>query len=483
MDARSRSTRSPGAPAAVLIDKSAGGDEIGQTTGLSDIACPALTSCTAVDGNGQKVTFDPGSPGTPSIVRIDAGNQLVAVSCALQTACTAIDQSQQVTFDPVAPGHPKPTPVFTGFGIGLAGLACPLPTRCVAVRASSELTFNPRSPGKPKQKTIDPVSDIGISDVVCPSATRCVAVDGNGGEVLFDPRTGKPVKPAVFISEGAQFEAVSCPSERQCTIVDNDGGMLTFNPSTGKKIAAATIDSAVGLNAPSGDSSNNLDGVACPTATLCAAVDTLGNAVTFNPRSKHAAKQQAIDPGNSLAAVACPSSTECVAVDSLGRALLGEPPSGAWSVEPVPGATAFTDVTCRSPAECVAVDSAGDAFLGAGHSTAEIKGWLANLLVPRAGAATIGAVLKTGGYKLVFAALYAETVQIRWFNASLGSHVLVASGSISFSKARDATLKIKLTAAGRRLLRRSSKLKLDARGTVTSAGHAVTTTGAFTLSR
>ena len=46
-------------------------------------------------------------------------------------------------------------------------------------------------------------------------------------------------------------------------------------------------DTLVGLDAPSGDSNDELDAIACPSATRCTAVDTLGNVVTFNPRSSH----------------------------------------------------------------------------------------------------------------------------------------------------------------------------------------------------
>jgi hypothetical protein len=88
--------------------------------------------------------------------------------------------------------------------------------------------------------------------------------------------------------------------------------------------------------------------------------------VTFNPRSSRAAKPTAIDAsGGGLAAVACPSATECVAVDSLGRAVIGDPAGGTWSVEPIAGATALVHIACPSTGECVAVDSAGDAFVGA----------------------------------------------------------------------------------------------------------------------
>ena len=164
------------------------------------------------------------------------------------------------------------------------------------------------------------------------------------------------------VENGESLIADACPAKTQCTAVDNDGQMETFQPLTGKHIASATIDKPVGLDAPSGDSDNELDAVACTSAKICIAVDTLGNAVTFNPRSRHSATPTAIDPGHALLAIACPSSKECVAVDSAGRALQGAPDNHTWTVEPLPDATPLLGVACVSTSECVAVDDAGQEF-------------------------------------------------------------------------------------------------------------------------
>ncbi len=93
------------------------------------------------------------------------------------------------------------------------------------------------------------------------------------------------------------------------------------------------------------------------------AVDTLGNVVTFNPRSARKATPTAVDHGNALTAVACRSMTQCVLVDSAGRVLSGNPHRGGWTVTALRGASALTAVTCRRNGPCVAVDSTGDAFL------------------------------------------------------------------------------------------------------------------------
>jgi hypothetical protein len=62
--------------------------------------------------------------------------------------------------------------------------------------------------------------------------------------------------------------------------------------------------------------------------------------------------------------------------------------------------------------------------------------------------------------------------------------VPVAPGRLTRSGARDATIKIKLTAAGNRLLKQAQKLKLTAKGTFTPTGkNPVTATRTFSVKR
>jgi hypothetical protein len=81
--------------------------------------------------------------------------------------------------------------------------------------------------------------------------------------------------------------------------------------------------------------------------------------------------------------------------------------------------------------------------------------------------ASVAAILRAGGYQPKVSALAAGTLSITWSTGS-GTHgtrsVVVASGSKTFSKAGAAKLKIKLTKAGRALLKRSRHLKLTAAG-------------------
>jgi hypothetical protein len=82
--------------------------------------------------------------------------------------------------------------------------------------------------------------------------------------------------------------------------------------------------------------------------------------------------------------------------------------------------------------------------------------------------ASIAAILGHGGYPTTAFVPVPGTLTITWSSGSSGTHatrsVVVASGSKTFRKAGAAKLKIKLTRAGRALLKRSKHLKLTVAG-------------------
>ena len=188
---------------------------------LVGVACPSTSQCTAVDGGGKQVTFDPTSPGTPTPTSVGVdGWGLDAVACPSTSQCTAGDGSdQEVTFDPTSPGTPIPT------NLGLTGYAA-------------------------------------LTGVACPSTSQCTAVGGIGQEVTFDPATGSVTAGPTTIDGSNFLSGVACPSTSQCTAVDGDGHQVTFDPTLSGTPTPTTIDGT-----------NSLSGVACPSTSQCTAVD------------------------------------------------------------------------------------------------------------------------------------------------------------------------------------------------------------------
>jgi lysophospholipase L1-like esterase len=126
-------------------------------------------------------------------------------------------------------------------------------------------------------------------------------------------------------------------------------------------------------------------------------------------------------------------------------------------------------------------------------SVAQIKKSLSVALVPHGKSAKIAAILKAGSYTVSFKALAAGNAAIHWYLVPPRAHLamgknrkplLVATGRLRFLNAGTRELKIKLTRAGKRLLRHSRTTRLTASGTFTPTGkHPILATKTFTLTR
>jgi hypothetical protein len=107
-----------------------------------------------------------------------------------------------------------------------------------------------------------------------------------------------------------------------------------------------------------------------------------------------------------------------------------------------------------------------------------IAALLGHGLRPQGKAAKIATLVEDQGFTASFTALGPGTLVIAWYyepparpgSTTRAKPILVASGHMAFSSARTAKVKIKLTPAGKRLLKAVKSLKLTARGTFTAAG-------------
>jgi hypothetical protein len=108
-------------------------------------------------------------------------------------------------------------------------------------------------------------------------------------------------------------------------------------------------------------------------------------------------------------------------------------------------------------------------------SAAQIAAMLSSLLVPHGANAHIAALLRRGQYVLTSGQLPAGQLTISWFAAPTAAHasaskpVLIAVGRLAFSQPAT-RLAIKLTLAGRHMLRRASRLKVTIKATLRPTG-------------
>jgi peptidoglycan/xylan/chitin deacetylase (PgdA/CDA1 family) len=157
----------------------------------------------------------------------------------------------------------------------------------------------------------------------------------------------------------------------------------------------------------------------------------------------------------------------------------------------VVGPQAATTTGTSQPA-AVTAPSSGGGVDGSGSSTgdtpaapraltptvtaAQILKILTSQLAPPAKLTRIAALLKAVRLSQSFSAPGAGRLELRWFLVPKGAHLtkatplLVASGAHAFARAGKGTIKLRLTARGRRLLEKSKSLRLVAKGVFTPRG-------------
>ncbi|MGH9170877.1 MAG: DUF6531 domain-containing protein [Acidimicrobiales bacterium] len=140
------------------------------------------------------------------------------------------------------------------------------------------------------------------------------------------------------------LEGISCPSQTMCVAVDDDGGVVAYDGTS------YSYTSGV-------DSTRPLTSVSCASTSFCAAVDSSGNVLTYNGSTWSVPDD--IDSTRSLTSVSCPSSSFCAAVDSSGNVVTYD--GSTWSSpSDIDSTRSLTSVSCPSSSFCAAVDSSGN---------------------------------------------------------------------------------------------------------------------------
>jgi molybdopterin-binding protein len=278
---------------------------------LFGVSCASTTACTAVGSvtnrAGATVPLAErwnGSRWSSQRIRRSAAmngrslNYLAAVSCASTHACVSVGYSGNrlgtsgVTLAARWDGTHwtiQPTPRPSGASVSfLSAVSCASPSYCTAVgdfikRAGAGVTLALRWSGTrwSIQRTPTPAaaSSVQLAGVSCTSSGSCTAVgffsDVTGIEVMLAERwngatwtiqrTRYPVG-----ARYVQLVGVSCASPKACTAVG------FYNDHTGIDVVLAERWNGTTWTiqpiGPAGAGSNSLEGVSCPSKTVCTAV-------------------------------------------------------------------------------------------------------------------------------------------------------------------------------------------------------------------
>jgi hypothetical protein len=144
--------------------------------------------------------------------------------------------------------------------------------------------------------------------------------------------------------------------------------------------------------------------------------------------------------------------------------------------EPAPASSGGSTSTGSQPTGSSPASTSSGTTPTATISSAQIAALLGQQLIPSGKAATIPVLLKDGGLTMSFKALEAGTLSVQWYEVPAGAKLakkakvkpaLVASGQMTFSVAGTGKIKVRLTAEGKRLLKRAKQLKVEAKGIFT----------------
>jgi hypothetical protein len=484
---------------------------IGPPESLSSVSCPSSLLCLVGYSSGN-ILFSTTPTGAASVwgqpISIDpygrGGYGINGLSC-VPGLCVVVDGNGDVvtSTDPTGGvGAWHPPEHVDGTSNGFGGVSCrsegtPTTTLCVAVDDGTGDVVTSTNPTGGASAWITSIVDgkHPLNAVTCPSVSLCVATDGEGNIVASTDPSGGASHWTTTHVDGNKFglyPVLACPSVSLCVASDGEGDVVSSTDPLGGASAWSKPVSA--------DGNGDIDSLSCPSVNLCVGTDGTGNVVTSTDPTGGASEWTTtnVEGGesfqNALSGVSCPSAELCLVVDVDGRVIIGTPSlsDGSTSNQSngASDGTTSGSGSARGGSSNKTSDSVGSAA-AASVSTAQIAAALGQQLTPSGRLATIAGLLKGDDFAIRLKALEAGTALINWVETPGGARsatnarvksILVASGRHTFPAAGTATVKLKLTAAGRGLLKHASRLILTARGTFTPIDKApVSTTKVFVL--
>ncbi|HEV2450705.1 MAG TPA: hypothetical protein VGS62_02105, partial [Streptosporangiaceae bacterium] len=216
-----------------------------------------------------------------------------------------------------------------------------------------------------------------LGRVSCTSATACEVVgDSSGGSglvTLAERWNGTSwtiqTTPNASGEASNQLNGLSCPSATTCTAVGSSANGTNTVPLA--ETWNGTSWSIQTTPDPSGSTFNPLNGVSCASVTACVAV---GDGFAENWNGTNWSVHAIVSTKHDLFSVSCVSATDCTAVGSVYKQAIqfyvAESWNGTkWTLDNLPLSTSYdtdllTDVSCQNANSCTAVGEYHDPVNG-----------------------------------------------------------------------------------------------------------------------
>lgn len=401
------------------------------------------------DGGGGQANFGPSTTLDPQITL--AASSLQAPTCE-EEGFTAETNNLNLSGTPALGNEGSPTIEFAQTNGTATVPSCATAAGSGPVETDTELSIAPSSPATNQTVTLTATVSVG-PDI--PSGS--VAFD-NGGAVISGCATRPVALNGSLYTATCQtsFTAASSPESLSATFTPSSPSLET-STSSADDLAIAPDSTATSL--------------AVSTAT-----PVVGRSVAYT-------------------ATVTPSESGTALPSGSVEFLDGGSAISACSTLPLSTRTASCTVSYASTeSHRITARYLGDVNFTSSTSSgqtvwvepseAQVKAALDAVLVPSGKAAKLAAILRARGYAYTFTAPSAGALAVDWEARVKRKTVLVAVTSRVIRAAKKASEELKLTSAGRELLRAASKVKIVSSATFTPNGTTSTTaTRGFTLKR
>lgn len=338
----------------------------GVSIGFQGVACASESLCVAANGENVAASTDPGGgAGAWTVTKIDGGHFLTGIACT-PGLCVAIDNAGNIlsSTEPSG-GASKWRTTIVDESHPLDAISCPSSSLCVATNEEHVIYSSTEPTGGASswsRNALGSEAGGGLRSVACATTTLCVAATAGGYVYATHEPTAGTAAWKTTTETAGWVNVISCaPGTTMCVGFSSTGWGNSLD-TTNDPLGGGSSWTVEALNS---GGSNGLDGISCPSLSLCVAVDTSGNVMTSTSPAHgawvltHLAAPGSIEMIN---AISCPTTTLCVAVDGLGEVITSTNPTGgapAWHAVKVDANNNLRSISCPTTSLCVAGDMSG----------------------------------------------------------------------------------------------------------------------------
>jgi uncharacterized Fe-S cluster protein YjdI len=227
---------------------------------LSDPACLSATNCFAIDGAGDKVTWNGStwSGPAPAVSGSPGQGGQGGTSCSTSSFCMVVGFNGAWAYSGGTWSHTDLDDDYYWQSV-----SCPSTTFCVAADGNGHVsTYSKGTWSAPDQ--LDATGQLSVS---CVSSSFCIVGAGSGKAYTWNG-----TKWSAPVTVSAWAITVDCVSTSWCVAVDQETEVYHYNGAQWTDTGTTDQDPA----------NNNPSRLVCTSTTFCMAVDATGDVVGYN---------------------------------------------------------------------------------------------------------------------------------------------------------------------------------------------------------